>query len=69
MKKPVQYRFCIILVIVYDLYPFFIHDSEACKGNEECTTALFNISDSIYGTNFYSVTGLHGLHIVFAVLV
>jgi len=24
----------------------------------------FNISDSIFGTTFYSLTGLHGLHVI-----
>jgi len=33
---------------------------------KEYTTALFTISDSMYGTNFYCVTGLHGLHVGFA---
>jgi cytochrome c oxidase subunit 3 len=33
---------------------------------KEYTTALFTISDSMYGTNFYSATGLHGLHVGFA---
>jgi cytochrome c oxidase subunit 3 len=26
--------------------------------------ASFDISDSIYGTTFYSLTGLHGLHVI-----
>jgi len=26
--------------------------------------ASFDISDSIYGTTFYALTGLHGLHVV-----
>lgn len=33
---------------------------------KEYTTALFTISDSMYGTNFYCATGLHGLHVGFA---
>jgi len=26
--------------------------------------ASFDISDSVYGTTFYSLTGLHGLHVI-----
>jgi len=35
---------------------------------KEYTTAFFAISDSMYGTGFYSATGLHGLHVGFALL-
>ena len=35
---------------------------------KEYTTALFTISDSMYGTTFYTTTGLHGIHIGFALL-
>lgn len=28
----------------------------------EYTTSLFNISDSVYGTLFYAITGLHAIH-------
>jgi len=35
---------------------------------KEYTTALFTISDSMYGTIFYSATGLHGWHVGFACL-
>jgi len=30
----------------------------------EYLTAPFNISDSVYGSVFYSLTGLHGLHVI-----
>jgi len=30
----------------------------------EYFTAPFNISDSVYGSVFYSLTGLHGLHVI-----
>lgn len=30
----------------------------------EYLNAPFNISDSVYGTTFYSLTGLHGLHVI-----
>jgi len=30
----------------------------------EYVTAPFNISDSVYGSVFYSLTGLHGLHVI-----
>jgi len=30
----------------------------------EYLNAPFNISDSVYGTVFYSLTGLHGLHVI-----
>lgn len=30
----------------------------------EYLTAPFNISDSVYGSAFYSLTGLHGLHVI-----
>jgi len=33
---------------------------------KEYSTALFTVSDSLYGTNFYCLTGLHGLHVGFA---
>lgn len=29
--------------------------------------AFFNISDSIYSTTFFSLTGLHGLHVIIGV--
>ena len=35
---------------------------------KEYTIAFFAISDSMYGTAFYSATGLHGLHVGFALL-
>jgi len=30
----------------------------------EYLIAPFNISDSVYGSAFYSLTGLHGLHVI-----
>lgn len=30
----------------------------------EYVSATFNISDSVFGTVFYSITGLHGLHVI-----
>lgn len=30
----------------------------------EYVSNQFNISDSVYGTTFYSLTGLHGLHVI-----
>jgi heme/copper-type cytochrome/quinol oxidase subunit 3 len=30
----------------------------------EYFTSPFNITDGIYGTAFYSLTGLHGLHVI-----
>lgn len=30
----------------------------------EYKSNTFNISDSVYGTTFYSLTGLHGLHVI-----
>jgi len=30
----------------------------------EYFSAPFNISDGIYGTTFFSLTGLHGLHVI-----
>ena len=35
---------------------------------KEYTVAFFAISDSMYGTGFYSATGLHGLHVGFALI-
>lgn len=31
----------------------------------EYSTATFSISDNIYATNFYMITGLHGIHVCF----
>jgi heme/copper-type cytochrome/quinol oxidase subunit 3 len=30
----------------------------------EYLDAPFNISDSVYGSSFFSLTGLHGLHVI-----
>jgi len=30
----------------------------------EYMTSPFNISDSVYGSAFFSLTGLHGLHVI-----
>jgi len=35
---------------------------------KEYTFAFFTISDSMYGTTFYTATGLHGVHVGFALL-
>ena len=35
---------------------------------KEYTFAFFTISDSMYGTTFYNATGLHGIHVGFALL-
>ena len=35
---------------------------------KEYNFACFGISDSMYGTTFYTTTGLHGIHIGFALL-
>jgi len=33
---------------------------------KEYILAFFAISDSMYGTTFYTATGLHGIHVAFA---
>jgi cytochrome c oxidase subunit 3 len=39
----------------------------ACQGYEY-VNATFNVSDGIYGTTFYSCTGLHGFHVLVGTL-
>jgi heme/copper-type cytochrome/quinol oxidase subunit 3 len=34
----------------------------------EYSVALFNISDSVYGSVFYMTTGLHGSHVIIGTL-
>jgi heme/copper-type cytochrome/quinol oxidase subunit 3 len=33
----------------------------------EYTHAPFNINDSVYGSIFYMLTGLHGMHVLFGI--
>ena len=35
---------------------------------KEYTTAFFTLSDSIFGSDFYGTSGLHGLHVTTGVV-
>lgn len=58
LKNRIKYLFYTILLgIIFTLFQFI-----------EYNEAIFNISDSVYGSIFFIITGFHGLHVLIGTL-
>jgi cytochrome c oxidase subunit 3 len=53
MESRTSLVITLILAVVFTLFQLF-----------EYTTASFTISDGAYGSTFYMLTGLHGIHVI-----
>jgi heme/copper-type cytochrome/quinol oxidase subunit 3 len=51
--------------LIFTIFLGFLFE---CLQVMEYSEAPFNISDGIYGSTFYSLTGLHGLHVFIGAL-